>query len=87
MGLTVFNNTGEITASLESQYADDPHCLELLEFFNQHPRTRFSRLVLVHAINTGKVAVIDRALKRLVKDGLVILHSDKIIALYSIAGK
>jgi hypothetical protein len=87
MTLTVPNNTSEITVAPESKYADDPHCLELLQFFNKHPRTRFSRLVLVHAINNGKLAVVDRALKRLVKDGLVILHSDKIVALYSIAGK
>lgn len=87
MSLPVSNNATEITEALESRYADDTHCLDLLAFFNQHPRTRFSRLVLVHAINKSKPALIDRALKRLVKDGLVILHTDKIVALYSIAGK
>ncbi len=85
MSLTAFNNVGETTVLPESKYADEPHCLELLVFFNKHPRTRFSRLVLVHAMN-GKIPVIERALKRLVKDGLVTLHSDKIIPLYSIAG-
>ena len=87
MSLPVSNNATGITEALESRYTDDPHCLGLLTFFNQHPRTRFSRLVLVHAINNGKASTIDRSLKRLVKDGLIILHSDKIIALYSIAGK
>lgn len=86
MGLTVFNNNaGETTALPEGKYEDDPHCLELLEFLNEHPRTRFSRLVLVHAMN-GKIPVVERALKRLVKDGLITLHSDKIVPLYSIAG-
>ena len=71
MSSPVINSAIEITEALESRYSDDPHCLELLVFFNQHPRTRFSRLVLVHALNNGKASVIDRALKRLVKDGLV----------------
>ncbi len=87
MTLTVTNNTNGITVIPDNKYADDPHCLELLQFFGKHPRTRFSRLALVHALNNGKLYVIDRALKRLVKDGLVILHSDKIVALYSLAGE
>jgi len=85
MTLTFSNNTGGTTVIPENKYSDDSHCLELLQFFGKHPHTRFSRLALVHALNNGKLWVIDRALKRLVKDGLVILHSDKIVALYSLA--
>jgi hypothetical protein len=86
MTLTVSKITSGIITP-DNQYAGDPHCMELLQFFNKHPHTRFSCLALVHALNNGKLCVIDRALKRLVKDGLVILQSDKIVALYSLRVK
>ena len=86
MTLTFSKSTGEINLASENKYAGNPYCLERLRFFGKNPRTRFSRLALVHALNSGKLCVIDRALKRLVKDGAVIFHSDKIVALYSLAG-
>ncbi len=86
MTLAASNNQAPILTP-NNIYADDPHCLELLLFFYKHPKTRFSRLALVHALNIGKVYVVERALKRLVKDGQVILHADKIVALYSLAGE
>jgi hypothetical protein len=85
MTLSISKNTSAINITPDNKYEDDPHCLELLQFFGKHPRTRFSRLALAHALNNGKLGVIDRALKRLVTDGAIILHSDKIVALYSLA--
>jgi hypothetical protein len=87
MTLSISKNTSDINITPDNKYANDTHCLELLQFFGKHPRTRFSRLALVHALNNGKLCVIDRSLKRLVNDGVVILHSDKIVALYSLAGE
>ncbi len=86
MTLTASNNNANALIP-ERIYAEDPHCLEVLQFFYKHPKTRFSRLALAHSLNFGKVYVVDRALKRLVKDGLIILHADKIVALYSLAGE
>ncbi len=83
MTSTAFQITDR-TTKLLSNYEDDFHCIELLQFFSKHPHTRFSQLALVHAIDNGKLVVIEKALKRLVQDGLVNEHSDKIVALYSL---
>ena len=83
MTLTV-SKSNERTPQLYSKYEDDFHCVELLEFLGKHPYTRFSRLALVHAINNGKLIAIDKALKRLVNDGLLREYPDKIVTLYSL---
>jgi hypothetical protein len=85
MTLTILKKPHDINIIPESKYTDNPYCLALLKLFTNHPRTRFSRLVLVHALCNSKPYIINRALKRLVNDGVIVLHSDKIIPLYSLA--
>ena len=85
MTLTTIKNTRDINIIPESKYADNPYCLALLKLFTNHPHTRFSRLVLVHTLSNSKPYIINRALKRLMNDRVIALHSDKIIPLYSLA--
>jgi len=64
------------------QYVDGHYCLELLRFFGCHPRTQFSELVIVHALNSKRgILEIKKALKQLVDKKVV----DNNIPLYSIS--
>lgn len=66
------------------EYLDNQYCLlELFRFFGRHPSTRFSRLAMVHALDSGK-AQIERVLKYLVKKGLVKTNIENNIPLYSL---
>lgn len=85
MTLTVAQITSEKTSPLLQRYAADYYCLELLRFFDRYPRARFSRLAIVHALNNGKVCVIEKALQRLISDGLVNKHSENNVTFYSLA--
>ena len=68
------------------QYVDGHYCLELLRFFGCHPRTRFSELVIVHALNSKRgVLEIKKALKQLVDKKVVKISVDNNIPLYSIS--
>lgn len=54
------------------EYMDDRYCLELLQFFGTHPRMRFSKLAVTHALNaSGERLYIEKALKYLVEKGAV----------------
>lgn len=54
------------------EFADDPHCLELIRFFGWHPDCHFSGLAILHALSeNGEHLDIQRALRHLVDKGLV----------------
>ncbi len=56
------------------EYADDQYCLlELLRFLGRHPNTRYSRLVIVHAMNSRKLYT-ERAIRYLVAKGVLRAH-------------
>ncbi len=67
-----------------TEYAGDQYCLlELLRFWGRHPRARFSRLAIVHALDSTKL-YIERALRYLVKKGAVSTHTENNISPYSL---
>jgi hypothetical protein len=65
------------------EYADDQYCREVILFLGQHPRTRFSRLAIVHALNGYKWCT-ERALNRLTNDGVVKRYNENGVPLYSL---
>jgi len=67
------------------EYAGDQYCLaELLRFLGRHPNTRFSRLAVIHALNSRKLYT-EKALKYLVSNGLVRTYVENNVPLYSLA--
>ena len=68
------------------QYADSPHCLELFRFFGEYPHARFSKLAVVHALNSEQgESSIRKALKQLVDRGVIRMSVNNNISLYSMA--
>lgn len=66
------------------EYAGDQYCLvELLRFLGRHPNTRFSRLVIIHALNSRKLYT-ERALKHLASNGVVRTCTENNVPLYSL---
>jgi hypothetical protein len=65
-------------------YADDRSCQEVLLFLGRHPRTRFSRLAIVHALN-GYKWYTEQALNRLASDGVIKRCLEGTIPLYTLA--
>jgi len=65
-------------------YADDRSCQEVLLFLGRHPRTRFSRLAIVHALN-GYKWYTEQALNRLTDDGVVKRYAESDLPLYSLS--
>ena len=65
------------------EYDGDQCSLELLLFLGRHPHTRFSRLVIVHALDARRVDI-DRALQHLINKGLVVMHAENGVPLYSL---
>jgi len=66
------------------EYAGDQYCLvELLRFLGQHPNTRFSRLVIVHALSSQKLYT-EKALQHLVSNGVVRTYVENNATLYSL---
>jgi len=65
------------------EYADDRDCQEVLLFLLRHPRTRFSRLAIVHALN-GYKCYTEQALTRLTNDGVIRRYVENDIPLYSL---
>jgi hypothetical protein len=67
------------------QYVDGYYCLELLRFFGCHPRTQFSELVILSALNSKRgILSIKKALNQLVDKKVVKVSIDNNIPLYSI---
>lgn len=75
----------EKVSQFMKEYADDRYCLlELLRFFGRHPHTRFSRLVIVHALNSQRFST-EKALKYLLDNEVVQLSLENNVPLYSLA--
>lgn len=65
-------------------YTDDQGCQEVLLFLGRHPRTRFSRLAIIHALN-GYKWYTEHALNRLTDDGVIKRYLDGPVPLYSLS--
>ena len=65
------------------EFASDHYCLELMVFFGRHPHTRFSRLAVIHALNSRKLYT-EKALKHLVSHGVVRNCLENNVPLYSL---
>jgi len=65
------------------EYDSDQCSLELLLFLGRHPRTRFSRLAIVHALNAWRLDI-ERALRRLGERGLVKTYTENGTSFYSL---
>ncbi len=66
------------------EYKDDQYCLlELLRFLGRHPNTRYSRQVIVHAMNSRKLYT-ERAIRYLVAKGVLRAHIEKTVPFYSL---
>jgi hypothetical protein len=73
----------EFLCQLIKEYDNDPYCLELIQFFGQHPHTRFSGLAILHALSvSGERLYVEKALRQLVDKGLVKTYSENNIAFY-----
>jgi hypothetical protein len=71
-------------ATLIKEYTDDQYCLlELLRFLGRHPNTRFSRLVIIHALNSRKLYT-ERAIRYLTAKGVVRTHIENSVPFYSL---
>ncbi len=66
--------------SFIKEYLDDRCCLEIIRFFGEYPRTRFSRLAVIHALNVngGGRFYIERALQQLVDKGVIRISTNNI---------
>jgi len=67
------------------EYADGHCCLELLRFFGGHPRTRFSQLAVVHALDVnGRRLYIEKVLRHLIDKGVIKTYTENNVRLYSL---
>jgi len=66
------------------RYTDDRSCQEVLLFLERHPRARFSRLAIVHALN-GYKWYTEQALNRLTNDGVIKRYAESNFPLYSLS--
>jgi N-glycosylase/DNA lyase len=71
------------TREIGIEYSGDQYCREVIRFLKQHPRTRFSRLAIVHALSSYKWCI-EQALNRLTAEGVVQRYSENGISLYSL---
>lgn len=69
---------------LAKEYVDDQCCQELILFLGRHPRTRFSHLAIVHALN-GHRFYTERAIVRLVNNRVVRRYVENNISFYSLS--
>jgi len=75
--------TSERLHDVINRYTDDQDCQEVLLFLGRHPRTRFSRLAIVHALNGYKWGT-EQALNRLSGDGVIKRYAEDNLQLYSL---
>jgi N-glycosylase/DNA lyase len=75
---------GKLNQSL-SEYADAPCCQEVLEFLKRHPHTQFSRLAIVHALNSHRLCT-ERALSYLTDSGVIRKYLKNNVPFYSLGG-
>ena len=53
----------EIACQYIKEYADNPYCLELIQFFGWRPGTRYCSLAILHALgDNGESPYIKQAL-------------------------
>jgi hypothetical protein len=67
-------------------FCDDLNSLELLVFFSRHPKAKFNRTAIIHALLANQFDA-GIALKRLIDKEMVITHSENGITLYSLTRK
>ena len=77
---------GEKLAHPLGEYASDPCCQEVLEFLKRHPRARFSRLAIVHALNSHRLYV-ERALSHLTASGMIRQYLRNNVPFYSLSAE
>ena len=64
-------------------YAVNPYCLELIQFFSAYTGTRFSNLAILHALTVnGEKLYIEQALRHLVDKGVVRTYIENNTPLY-----
>jgi len=70
---------------LIDDYAEDPYCLRLIEFFSCHPDARFSGLSVLHALGVNSERYyIERAMAQLIDKGIVKTYSDDSVPYYGL---
>ncbi len=76
-------NERQSMCQLTQEYADDPYCLKLIQFFGWHPNARFSGLAILHALNVSSERhYIERAMMQLIDKGVVRTYSENNVRLY-----
>jgi hypothetical protein len=67
-------------------YCDDLNSLELLVFFSRHPKAKFNRTAVIHALlaNQFDAGIV---LKRLIDKEVVVTHTENGVTLYSLTRK
>jgi hypothetical protein len=73
----------EKISQLPSEYANDPYCRKVLVFLRRHPYTRFSRLAIVHALNSHRL-YIEQALNHLTNSGVIRSYLENNVPFYSL---
>jgi len=62
----------ETTSQYIKEFADNPYCLKLIQFFGWRPGARYSLLAILHAFSAnGERLGIEHALQRLVNKGII----------------
>jgi len=69
-----------------SEYANAPCCQKVLEFLRRHPQTWFSRLAIVHALNSHRLCV-ELALSYLTDSGVIRGYLKNNVPFYSLSGR
>ncbi len=78
---------GKEVSRLLREYTGDQHCLwELLLFWGKHPRTHFSRLAIVHALDSYHTSI-EKALGYLAAKGVVKAETQNHDLCYSLTDK
>jgi hypothetical protein len=67
-------------------FCDDLNSLELLVFFSRHPRAKFNRTAVIHALLSNQFDA-GIALKRLIDKEMVVMHNENGVTLYSLTRK
>jgi hypothetical protein len=65
------------------EFADDLNSLELLVFFSRHPKARFNKTAIVHALLANQYDA-GIALKNLIDKKMVDIHDEYGMTLYSL---
>jgi hypothetical protein len=66
-------------------FADDAVPREILRFFKKHARTRFNKSAIFHALTLERPkAFLDKALRGLVEQGMVVEYVKNGVELYSL---